>query len=127
MIELSAPHMTPIERDLYEAGHTEEHRGFRIQPKRDFGQYGFWSSEHRCNINAGWVVLYGSGTFAGCLATPGGTWSPTLQGAREMVDDMIEAGYSGRCDTVDEKGDSETFWRLNYARHGIEYPPAKSA
>lgn len=114
---ISAPHMTAEERKLYEAGHREDYRGFVIQPKRDFGQHGFWSPEHRCNVNAGWVVTYGSGAYRGCLATPGGTWSHTILGAREMVDDMIAAGYSGECNTAGEDGNSDEFWRLNYARH----------
>ena len=114
---ITAPHMTPIERDLYEAGHSEEYRGYVIKPKRDFGRYGYWSPEHRCNLNAGWVVTHGSGLFAGCNAAPGATFAWTIQGARDMVDDMIEAGGSGRCDRVDDGIDSDEFWRLNYARH----------
>lgn len=115
---LTAPHMTPFERGLYEAAHSEEYRGFIIKPKRDFGRYGYWSPEHRCNLNAGWVIVHGSGVFTGALATPGGTFAWTLKGAREMVDDMISAGYCGHCDSVDGGGDSDEFWRLNYARHG---------
>lgn len=115
--KITAPHMTPIERQLYEAGHTEECRGFIIKPKRDFGRYGYWSAEHRCNLNAGWVIVHGSGLFAGALATPGCTFSWTLKGAREMVDDMIAAGYSGECNSVDGGGDSDVFWQLNRERH----------
>lgn len=112
-----APHMTPIERDLYEAGHREDYRGFVIQPKRDFGSSGYWSAEHRCNINAGWIATYGSGRYAGCLATPGATFAWTLQGARDMVDDMISAGGTGRCDDVGGGIVAAEFWRLTRARH----------
>jgi hypothetical protein len=121
-MEINAPHMTPMERDLYEAGHSEEFRGFVIKPKRDFGRTGYWSSEHRTNINAGWVICYGSGTYRGCNAAPGATFSWTLQGAREMIEDLIKAGGSGRCNEVSGGIDSELFWKFNYARHGIEYP-----
>lgn len=114
---ISAPHMTPVERQLYEDGHSEEYRGFIIKPKRDFGRTSYWSAEHRCNLNAGWVILYGSGKYSGCLATPGATFAWTLQGAREMADDMIAAGYTGECNTVGGGGNSDEFWRLNYARH----------
>jgi hypothetical protein len=109
--------MTPIERQLYEGGHTETYRGFKIVPKRDFGSSGYWSAEHRCNINAGWVATFGSGTYAGCNAAPGATFAWTLKGAREMIDDMIAAGGSGRHDRVGEGTDAEQFWRLNRARH----------
>lgn len=118
-MQITAPHMTAIERDLYETGHTEEYRGFTIKPKRDFGRYGYWSAEHRCNINAGWVILYGSGSYRGCLATPGGTFAWTLQSAHDMIDDMITAGYTGECNSTDEGGNSDLFWKLNYARHGV--------
>lgn len=120
-MEINAPHMTPIERELYEAGHTEEYRGFVIQPKRDFGRTGYWSSEHHANINAGWVICYGSGTYKGCNAAPGATFSWTLQGAREMIDDLISVGASGRHDECGEPWGQE-FWRVHYARQGIEYP-----
>lgn len=115
-----APHMTPIERDLYEAGHTETYRGFVIVPKRDFGTSGYWSSEHLCNLNAGWVVTYGSGSFAGCNAAPGATFAWTLQSAREMIDDLIEAGGSGRHDRIGEGTNAERFWELTRARHAAE-------
>lgn len=114
--QITAPHMTPIERDLYLSGHREEYRGFEIRPKRDFGRYGYWSSEHRCNINAGWIAVYGSGLFAGALATPGCTFAWTIKGMREMIDDMIDAGFRGECNSVDE-GDSDKFWRLHRERH----------
>jgi hypothetical protein len=126
-MEIVAPHMTPIERDLYEAGHSEEYRGFVIKPKRDFGSSGYWSPEHRTNINAGWVICYGSGTYGGCNAAPGATFSWTLQGAHDMIDDIITAGGNGRCDDVGGGIDSEVFWQHNYARHGIEYPPKNRA
>jgi hypothetical protein len=119
-----APHMTPIERDLYEALHEEEYRGFRIVPKRDFGQYGYWSSEHRCNLNAGWVVCYGNCRI--CNAAPGATFAWTILGARNMIDDLISAGFEPELDLAsigNAPGDAQEFWRLNYARHGIEYPP----
>lgn len=117
--QIVAPHMTPIERQAYEAGHEEEYRGFLIKPKRDFGRYGYWSPEHRCNLNAGWVLVHGSGLFRGCNAAPGATFAWTLKGAREMADDMIAAGFSGRCDTVDGGGSSDEFWRLNRERHAV--------
>lgn len=121
---ITAPHMTPIERDLYEAGHEEDYRGFRIVPKRDFGQYGYWSAEHRCNLNAGWVVVYGNCRI--CNAAPGATFAWTLAGARDMIDDLISAGYRPEMDLSNvgrEPGDAQEFWRLNFARHGIAYPP----
>ena len=114
---INAPHMTTIERDLYEAGHREDYRGFRIQPKRDFGRYGYWSSEHRANINAGWVVCYGSGSYRGCNAAPGATFAWTLKAARDMIDDMIDAGILGECNHPESEGSAYHFWKLNRLRH----------
>lgn len=125
MPEITAPHMTPVERELYEAGHEEEYLGFKIVPKRDFGRYGYWSPEHRCNLNAGWVICHGSGAFRGCNAAPGATFAWTLKGAHDMIDDLIAAGENGCCDKVETGVDVHEFWRLNYARQGIEYQGAR--
>lgn len=112
MQTIIAPHMTPIERELYVAMHREEYRGFTIKPKRDFGQYGYWSSEHRCNVNAGWVVT--DGGIINCA--PGCAWSWTLLGAREMIDDMISAGIvEPRTHCTPEM--ASRFWAINRARH----------
>lgn len=114
---ITAPHMTPMERDLYESGHTETYRGFTIQPKRDFGRHGYWSSEHRCNLNAGWVICYGSGAFRGCNAMPAATFAWTLKGAREMIDDLIAVGGSGRLDRCQDEANAQAFWTRHRARH----------
>lgn len=118
--EISAPHMTSIERQLYEDGHVEEYRGFKIVPKLDFGPNGFWSPEYRCHLNAGWVVTSGSGRYAGCNAAPGATFAWTLQGARDMIDDLIAAGGSGDHNEVGGGIDADEFWRLNRARHAAK-------
>lgn len=110
--QITAPHMTPIERQLYEAGHSEEYRGFVIKPKRDFGRYGYWSSEHRCNINAGWVATFGSGLYRGCQAMPGAAWCWTLKDTRDLIDDYIAAGGSGEANGCGEAADVGLFWRL---------------
>lgn len=103
---LVAPHMTPIERKLYEDLHEEDYRGFRIVPKRDFGRYGFWSAEHLCNLNAGWVICYGeSHRFRGCNAMPGATFAWTLAQAKEMIDDLIRA-----------EENAARFWELRNTR-----------
>lgn len=111
-IQITAPQMTAIERELYEANHSEEYRGFVIKAKRDFGRYGYWSSEHRCNINAGWVATFGSGLYRGCQAMPGAVWAWTLAGTREMIDDYIAAGGSGEANGCDETADAALFHRL---------------
>jgi hypothetical protein len=113
---INAPHMTPFERDLYESNHEENYRGFIIKPKRDFGRHGYWSSEYRTNLNAGWVVVYGAGVFRGALATPGATFAWTLAETYLMIDDMITAGYRPECNSCDE-GNSDFFWKLVRARN----------
>jgi hypothetical protein len=87
-----APQMTSFEREMFEAGHAETYRGYTITPKRDFGRYGYWSADHRCNLNAGWVITYLEGEYRGCNAMPGATFAWTLVEAREMIDDLISAG-----------------------------------
>lgn len=114
--EIVAPHMTPIERQLYEGGHTEVCKGFIIVPKNDFGQHGYWMPEHRCCINAGWVVTYGSGKYRGCNAAPGAVWAKTLCDARDMVDDLIASGHSGECNECGA-GDGKEFHRLCRVRY----------
>lgn len=114
---VSAPHMTAEERKLYEAEHREDYRGFTIVPKRDFGRTGYWSAEHRCNLNVGWVIVHGGGRYKGCNACPAATFAWTLADARATVDDLIAAGFTGHSDDVGGNGDSHEFWRLHYARH----------
>lgn len=86
-----APHMTADEQQLYENGHSEKYRGFTIQPKRDFGDNGFWSSEHRCKVNAGWVI-----TDGGIVnVVPGAMWAWTIEQTKEIIDDLIAVGGEG--------------------------------
>ena len=95
-----APDMDEQERALFVVGHMEGYKGFQIVPKRDFGGRGFWSPEHRCSVNAGWVITDGF-----CNVMPGAVWAYTIQQAKKMADDLLLANH-----------DASEFWALRRAR-----------
>jgi len=59
-----------------------EHRGFRIVPKTDFGQYGYRIDGMTCR--EGYVVI----DKAGCNALPGAVWTQTVAEAKECIEVM---------------------------------------
>ena len=78
-----------------------EYKGYHIKPKLDFGGYA-----HK-NVNTyykGYVVVKD-----GYNAMPGATWSPSVIGAKVMIDTFIEAD-----------GDGDVFWKLHRSKQGLD-------
>ena len=71
---------------------TLSHRGFTIEPKRDFGPVGFYIDG--ALIKDGFVVVKD-----GCNPMPGAAWFRTIARAQYAIDVLIE---------VD--GDADKFW-----------------
>lgn len=79
---------------------------FRIVPKRDFGRHSFLVDGRW--VSSGFVVTFASGSYRGCNAMPGGTWSPDIPGALQMIAVARKVGF--RADG--EVADSDRFWKL---------------
>lgn len=83
-------YMDQREYDEWRDGNvTTTYADFTIKPKRDFGLHGFHDPKMRgtSNVKEGWIVVQG-----GCLATPGGVWAHTKEGAMQMIDVMKAVG-----------------------------------
>lgn len=91
----------------WKRGDTATFCGFTIQPKRDFGTDRS-QVQPGCDQPHGWVVIKN-----GCLATPGGCWAHSMDGAKRLVDAMVAAGLGehGHRDARDAEGGAR-FWAL---------------
>lgn len=76
--------MTDDEYEQWKNGTFIEYAGFKIMPKRDFGETGFWDSHTRRHVKEGWVIVR-----AGCNIMPGATWAHTQAQATQMIDAFI--------------------------------------
>ena len=70
-----------------------DYRGFTVEPKRDFGQSGFYIGGKF--VKRGFVVTKG-----GCNAMPGATWFLSVEDATQAIDTFI-----------DVDGDADKFWQ----------------
>ena len=59
------------------------HRGFTVEPKRDFGPSGFYLGGKF--VKNGFVV-----TKDGCNAMPGATWFLSIEDAKHAIDTFID-------------------------------------
>ena len=84
-----------------------EYRGFKIEQKRDFGEYGYLIPGKGL-VKTGYVITDGR-----CNVMPGASWAITPSVARKMIDAYIAAGG---LDGKKERGltviDTEKFYRL---------------
>ena len=71
-----------------------EYRGYQIEPKRDFGTYGFLIKGEW--VKTGFVVVKD-----GCNAMPAAAWFQTKPEAKEAIDALIVS-----------EGDAELFWLI---------------
>ena len=78
------------------------YRGFTIEPKLDFGSYGYRDNDGTV-IKTGWIVVED-----GCNALPGAIWTKTIEQACECIDFLLESRESG-----------ENFWTLHDTANGI--------
>lgn len=79
------------------------YRGFLIEPKRDFGRYGFIIKGKV--VKKGWLAVFPPGhKYEGCNAMPGATWAVTVPEAKRMIDAYIKA-----------RGRPDRFWRIVHA------------
>lgn len=69
------------------------HRGFAVEPKRDFGPSGFYIGGKF--VKHGFVV-----TKDGCNAMPGATWFLSVEDAQRAIDTFI-----------DVDGNADKFWQ----------------
>ena len=69
------------------------HRGFTVEPKRDFGPSGFYIGGKF--IKSGFVV-----TKNGCNAMPAATWFLSVDDAKRAIDTFIDVA-----------GNAEKFWQ----------------
>lgn len=99
MTDYVNPYMSDGEMDSWINRDKIQYAGFDIVAKLDFGQYGYWDSKHRCNINAGWVVVEN-----GCNALPGATWAKTQEQAIGLISVFL---------AVDR--DPDKFWHMVHA------------
>lgn len=105
-----AARMTDAEYEQWKNGTFIEYAGFKIMPKRDFGESGFYDDKTRRNVKEGWVV-----TREGCNPMPGATWAHTQAGATQLIDVFL---------AVDE--DAQKFWHLLRAINAVAAePPVK--
>lgn len=105
-------YMSDFEFEYFVNGNTTRDQGYTIEPKLDFGRYGYrvvtnhgdgtYTAE---NVRAGWVI-----TKHGVLATPGATWAKTLDDAHRMVAALVI------CDTLGLRTDGPeyavVFWNF---------------
>jgi hypothetical protein len=91
------PYMSNEELRHWEAEDMTTSLGdFTIKAKKDFGQYGYYDSKTRTNINAGWVIVKDH-----CNIMPGATWARTQDEALHMINCFIAVGE-----------DAQKFWGL---------------
>lgn len=90
------------ETTIRETGYVE-YRGYRVYRKRDFGRLGNWNED---GTPKGYVITDGI-----CNVMPGATWSKTLDGAINLVDNLITTAE--RAD-----GNSDVFWYITHKRLG---------
>ena len=67
-----------------------EYRGFTIEPKRDFGRYGYRDDDGTI-IKTGWIVVENY-----CNALPGAVWCKTIEQACECIDQLLESRMTGQ-------------------------------
>ena len=78
-----------------------EYRGYKIEPKLDFGKYPYQGAGYVCS--KGYVVTDGI-----CNVMPGATWSQDVIGAKVMIDTLIESKETGN-----------DFWDLLREKQGL--------
>lgn len=79
-------YMTEAEYAAWLNGNIIKIDDYTIEPKKDFGSYGYRivTNGRGENVKVGWIVTKG-----GALATPGAVWATTVDEAKRMVYALI--------------------------------------
>lgn len=91
-------------------GNMKSQAKYHIVPKRDFGNHAFLIDGEY--VKSGFVVTFGTGTYKGCNAMPGATWSRDISGAIQMIKVFEKCGG----DTPAYNNDR--FWKLLHRING---------
>ena len=88
--EYASPYFNDQDQEVWEGRKTITIGSYTIKPKKDFGQYGYYDSNTRQNLKAGFIVTNGV-----CNSLPGAMWVKTVDEALQAINILDAVGEKG--------------------------------